>query len=307
MTERPLVSIIIPCYNHVEFLGPAIDSVMAQHYREWELIVINDGSPQTDTLREIVHRYTGRVHYIEQENRGLVAARNRALEKARGDYVVFLDADDRLLPNALDAGVAALNADPRRGFVWGGRRNIDAEGRMHARQPRPIPLPCSYASLLVTNIVGPPVSAMFRRSAVAAVGGFSQRTGYAEDFDLAVRVARDNDIFRYDELVAEYRLHGANRSGDAAQMYRSVRDLLRSYRPTVRGNPALERALRAGLIDVREQYIWGPVMHELQIAVRERRWGAVLRSAAILGFRFPGRFAAYVIRRAPARLLSSRS
>ena len=100
-----LVSVVIPCYNQAHFLGEAIESVLAQTYPHREIVVVDDGSP--DNTREVASRYPG-VRYVRQENQGLAAARNTGLRHSSGSYLVFLDADDRLLPEALEVGLRQL-------------------------------------------------------------------------------------------------------------------------------------------------------------------------------------------------------
>ena len=93
---------VIPAYNHARFLGEAIKSVFDQDYQPLEVIVVNDGS--TDDTREVVALFPSVVH-LEQANRGLAQARNVGVARSKGEMVVFLDADDRLLPGAIRAGV----------------------------------------------------------------------------------------------------------------------------------------------------------------------------------------------------------
>src|SRR3712207_4601210 len=108
-TEKPLVSIVIPCYNQAHFLGEAIESVLAQTYPHFEVVVVDDGS--TDNTEAVAARYPG-VRCIRQENQGLAAARNTGIRRSNGSYLVFLDADDRLLPNALEVGLKHLKEHP---------------------------------------------------------------------------------------------------------------------------------------------------------------------------------------------------
>src|SRR5215204_1671374 len=103
----PLVSVVIPCYKQAHFLGEAIESVLAQSYPNFEIIVVDDGSP--DNTSEVAASYP-RVRLVRQENQGLSAARNSGLSRSEGEYVVFLDADDRLLPGALQVGLECLEA-----------------------------------------------------------------------------------------------------------------------------------------------------------------------------------------------------
>ncbi len=116
MTEAALVSVIIPCYNQAHFLSEAIESVRAQTYPHYEIIVVNDGS--TDDPAEVAARFP-EAHYIEQKNQGVSETRNAGLRQSEGTYIVFLDADDRLLPNALQVGVDAMKAHPKCALVSG--------------------------------------------------------------------------------------------------------------------------------------------------------------------------------------------
>src|SRR5215212_10726407 len=123
--EVGLVSVIIPCYNQAHFLGEAIESVISQSYKNFEIIVVDDGS--TDNTSEVASSYE-EVRLVRQQNRGLAGARNRGLGEARGEYVVFLDSDDRLVSEALEVGVRELEAHPECAFVSGHYRAIDAAG-----------------------------------------------------------------------------------------------------------------------------------------------------------------------------------
>src|SRR5712691_11630296 len=98
----PTVSVIIPAYNVAPYIGETLDSVFAQTFADYEVIVINDGSPDTEELERELARFIDRIRYIKQENRGASAARDAGLRAARGELVAFLDADDLWLPNYLD-------------------------------------------------------------------------------------------------------------------------------------------------------------------------------------------------------------
>src|SRR6266849_10400417 len=125
MPESGLVSVIIPCYNQAHFLHEAIESVLAQSYSNFEIILVNDGS--TYSTAEVVRRHSP-VRYVYQENAGLSSARNTGLRHSRGEFLVFLDADDRLLPHALETGVGSIREHPECAFVSGHCRVINATG-----------------------------------------------------------------------------------------------------------------------------------------------------------------------------------
>src|SRR5918998_3304628 len=123
--EQSVVSVIIPCYNQGRFLSEAIESVLAQTYPHVETIVVDDGS--TDDTSNIAARYSG-VRCIRQGNQGLAAARNTGLGESKGGYLVFLDADDRLLPNALETGLECLKAHPECALAYGHCTLITVDG-----------------------------------------------------------------------------------------------------------------------------------------------------------------------------------
>ena len=120
-----LVTIVIPCFNYSQYLGKAIQSVQAQQYSPFEIVVVDDGS--TDNSAAVAE--TAGVRLIRQSNSGLGAARNTGLATAQGEFVVFLDADDELLPDALASGVAALRAQPTISCVVRRCQMMDAEDR----------------------------------------------------------------------------------------------------------------------------------------------------------------------------------
>src|SRR5690606_15764736 len=126
--QDPLVSIVIPCYNHARFLGEAIESALGQTYPRVEVVVVDDGS--TDDTAAVVVRYPA-VRYVRQANAGLAAARNAGLRASTGELLVFLDADDRLTPGALEEGLRCLRARPECAFVYGAYRWIEADGTFH--------------------------------------------------------------------------------------------------------------------------------------------------------------------------------
>jgi glycosyltransferase involved in cell wall biosynthesis len=185
----PRVTIVIPLFNVERYVGEAIDSVLAQTLPadQLEVVVVNDGS--TDGSADIAERYVPRVRHIRQENRGLAAARNVGLRVARGEFVGFLDADDRLLPEKLAAQLAVFDARPDVGVVYTGLRYIDEAGRPlpqagWARLP-----PHPVADFVLSNRVAPHLP-LVRRADVERVGAFDESMSPAADWDLWLRLAR---------------------------------------------------------------------------------------------------------------------
>src|SRR5215207_3618778 len=240
-----LVTVVIPCYNQAHFLEEAIESVLAQSHPNFEIIVIDDGS--TDDTSEVAERYPG-VRLFRQDNQGLAAARNAGLWRSKGEYLVFLDADDRLLPWALEVGLKHLNAHPECAFVSGYYRPIAVDGS-------PLSLPQQqhrtekdhYLELLREGPSWPPVTVMFRRSVFESVGGFDASLRAAEDYDMYLRIARRWPINRHDEVVAQYRVHSASLNHNAALMLKSTLAVLRPQWKHVKGNKQYEEALKRGI------------------------------------------------------------
>jgi glycosyltransferase involved in cell wall biosynthesis len=211
----PLVSVIIPCYNQAHFLAEAIESVLAQTYAQFEIVVVDDGS--TDNTSAVAARYPG-VRCIWQDNQGLAEARNTGIKKSNGNYLVFLDADDRLLPEALGAGLTALNSHPECAFVFGRCRVVGIDGAPLPGWQQPHFDEDYYGSLLRGNYIWMPAMVMYRRAVFESGKGFSPQMKGTEDYALYLQVTRNFPIYFHGQEVAEYRQHGSNMNHTLPQM-----------------------------------------------------------------------------------------
>jgi len=298
------VSVVIPCYAQACYLGQALESVLTQSYPHHEVLVVDDGSP--DEVRGVTEQYPG-TSYFWQENRGLGAARNAGLARTTGEYVVFLDADDRLLPDALAVGAQALETHPLCAFVWGFNRPIDAQGQPLPGVARHYRGGTTYRQLLEQNIVGPPVGVMFRRIQLVEAGGFRASTDYAEDYDLYLRLARQYPYFCHEQVVAEYRYHERNMSLDSRRMLQGILLALQAQEPWVAGDPELARALQRGRQDAWHQYDAEPRLERLRSLVASKQWRSAIACGASLLLRYPGMFLRVAARQARRALLPSRA
>ena len=145
------LSVIIPSYNRAAFLPEAIESLLSQTYPEFEIVVVDDGS--TDETKEVCDRYPT-VQYIYQNNQGVSAARNTGIRASKGEYLLFLDSDDCLLPKAVEIGLNCINAHPEVGFVFGSYifQSINPDGsytteEIYENQPEV----ATYATLLAAE------------------------------------------------------------------------------------------------------------------------------------------------------------
>ena len=215
----PKVSVLIPTYNRRRYLVEAIRSVEAQTSRDWEIVVADDGS--TDDTRSVVEAFSGAIRYLYQENQGVSVARNLAFRESTGQYVVFLDSDDYLLPNALADFSAALDSDPNCDVVYSDGFVVDDGGTRLATisdySPRP------FDDTIGSFIVGNPLGlhgTMFRRSALMRVDGpfDEQMLGY-EDWDMLMRLKASDGIFCFLPVrTACYRFHGGNKSAPKSSL-----------------------------------------------------------------------------------------
>ena len=239
-----LVSVVITCYNQGRFLAEAVESVLCQTYQSFETLVIDDGS--TDDTAEVSRRYRG-VRYVWQPNMGLSAARNRGVQEGRGDFFVFLDADDRFLPTALGTGVRALIEHPECAFAFGDYRDVAHDGTLILEPTRLHLNGEYYLALLRGNCIEMHATVIYRRAVFEFIGGFDTSLRACEDYDLFLRVSRQQPIYHYAVQVAEYRQHDSNMSLNPAVMLRSALAVLRSQEENTQGNLNYKRALKVGL------------------------------------------------------------
>ena len=253
-SNHDLVSVVIPAYNSRNFLPIAIESVLAQTHLAVEIIVVDDGS--TDDTKVVCGDYLA-VKYIYQTNQGAASARNTGISASTGDYLVFLDSDDYLFPEAIEIGIDCLNANPEAGFVFGSYlfKSINADGSYTTQKlTGDPPTVASYATILAAQHKIQCATAMFRRTAIEAVGGFDPSLAVMEDLHLFLRIARTFPIDFHGRVVSEYRYHGNNLSSGSAKMLVGTLavqdlewdDLSQSQDSAAKMAYATGRALRAG-------------------------------------------------------------
>lgn len=201
----PLVSVIMPTFNSARFIGPAVETVLAQTYPHIELIVVNDGS--TDETEAVLAPYSHRIRLIQQTNQGASAARNTGIQAAQGTYITFLDADDLLKPDKIALQVAVLEARPDVGLVYSGwhyvrEDDLQVVGEMRPRQEGNV-----FADLILRRMFLIPGAVMVRRELFTQVGLFDVNLVVAEDTDLWIRLAYAGCAFAAVPLpLMQYRL-----------------------------------------------------------------------------------------------------
>jgi glycosyltransferase involved in cell wall biosynthesis len=241
--KMPLVSVIIPCYNQAHYLPDAIKSALTQTHRPIEIIVVDDGSP--DNVVDVVASYP-HVRCVRQKNRGVAEARNAGFRASGGEYVLFLDADDRLAPNAVESHLSCFAKHPEAGFVVGDIDHISLDGSYTGSPRWPMLEANHYEELLKVNHVANTIAVMFRRLVIERLGGFEASCSPAEDYKLLLRAARLFPSAHHRTVVAQYRRHIENTSREGALMLRAMHRVMETQLPILNGNPRLVAAWRRG-------------------------------------------------------------
>ena len=255
----PHVSVIIPAWNAAEFLPNAMDSVLAQSFDDFEVIIVNDGSPDTATLERVIAPYRGdsRVRYLVQENQGPSGARNTGVLAATGRYVAFLDADDWWTQSYLATQMDQVKTNPELDLVYCDALLVGASplaGRTFM-ETSPSEGAVTLESLIALRCNVPTTCAFARRDAVIGAGLFDPQLRRCEDFDLWLRMSAAGSRFGYHRSVlAHHRYHGASAAADGVRMfesqlvvYRKLAALLGSSHPA---NPAVATQIRRAEADL---------------------------------------------------------
>lgn len=212
----PLVSVVIPNFNHAQYLGAAITSVLTQSYPSIEIIVVDDGS--TDDSRAVAACFGQRIRYIWQENRGLSAARNTGIRAATGEYIGLLDADDLYEPNYLTTMIETLQENPEADGLYCGYQFVDQDNRPLSQiEARLIPTEQLYDMLLDGNFFVPE-SVLVHQRCYASAGGFDETLRACEDWDMWLRIIRQHMIIGTDAVLTRHRVLAGSMSSDPTRM-----------------------------------------------------------------------------------------
>jgi glycosyltransferase involved in cell wall biosynthesis len=205
-----LVSVIIPNYNYSQYLSQAIDSVLAQSYPLVEVIVVDDGS--TDDSIAKLWRYGKQIRYVQQQNKGVAAARNRGVQESVGELIAFLDSDDLWLPSKIEKQIEQFNARPELGLIHCGVIEFNEQtGRETRRLDGQQGWVANELLLLQRPVIlGGGSGLMIRRKIYQEIGGFDTDFSTSADWDLFYQIARRYQIGFIAEPLVMYRMHDSN-------------------------------------------------------------------------------------------------
>lgn len=205
--NTPTVSIVIPAYNHADFLKQAIESVLGQNYPQIELIVLDDGS--TDSTREILAEYSGKFFWETQQNMGQARTLNKGWAMSKGAYLSYLAADDYLHPGAVKAAVEKLVANPQVVLTYCDFNMVNSHSQILRRKRTP---DFSYTDLAVRLICQPGPGVFFCRDAFERAGFWDESLRRIPDFEYWLRLGLEGPFERIPKALASYRMHDQSQS-----------------------------------------------------------------------------------------------
>lgn len=285
-TSLPLVSVVIPIFNHEKYVAHAIDSVLNQNYPSIELIVLDDGS--TDGSLNVLRNHRGHFRRVTHSNCGQAATLNKGFQMARGEIMAYLSADDSLLQSSVATAVSALVAHRDAALVYCDFNLVDSDSRCIRRIRTP---EFNYFDMVVKGVCAPGPGAFFRRSMYLAAGPWDTTLRQIPDYEFWLRLGLEGKFLRLPHVLAEFRVHEDSQSfrvGDENCADEPVR-VLRSYFGSGRAPSEITKARGRALSNA---HILSARLH-----IRSGRYragiahiGIALRlyPSTLLSLRFPG-------------------
>lgn len=251
---KPLVTVVIPCYNHEGHVGACITSVIEQTYDNIELIIIDDGSKdgsvaQIEALSALCLQRFSNFKFITRENRGLCNTLNEALDIAEGHYFCAIASDDALLPSKINTQVAYLESNPKCGAVFGGIRIVSEDGAF-IRDRHTTKGKFEFSDILLVKHSFATPSQLIRMEALRAAGPYDPAI-YIEDWYMWLKIAMNG--YTLDDLggiVSMYRRHGSNMSSNLTKMAVARRAVLNMYKDHPLYRAAASRLMLTYAIDI---------------------------------------------------------
>lgn len=228
MSKTPKVSVIIPSYNATRFVKTTIDSVLAQTFQDFEIVVVDDGS--TDNTKEVLQDYGDKIRYLYKENGGVSKARNYGIENAVGKYIAFLDADDVWMPEKLEKQVELLEANEEIGLCYAATQKVDEELNYLSSISANAYKDYTESLLLNLNIVaGSCSSAMVRRDIISQTDGFDSKFSTYADWEMWLRLSLLTKFAPINEELVKYRIVAGSMSSKPEVTKRDALGVLEKF------------------------------------------------------------------------------
>ncbi len=231
-----LVSVIIPSYNRANYLPLAVDSILAQSYSVFEIVIVDDGS--SDNTVEVVQSFGDKVRFYQQAHQGVSAARNCGLAQARGDVIAWLDADDLWEPEFLASTVPLLESDPMLDGVYAGSAHVDEAGNLLSQMSiKTVPPQQLFSALVEDDFVLTP-TVVVRKRCFDEVGPFDTQFRICEDYDMWLRLAEQFSIIGLPRPLVRVRVHGGNTIGSMNMLLHYRMLIVHKHFGLPKGDPA---------------------------------------------------------------------
>jgi len=228
--SRPFYSVVIPTYRSTQYICEALDSVFAQTYKNYEVIVVNDGTPDAAELELALKPHLHRIIYIKQDNKGPGGARNTGIMRARGEFVALLDSDDRWLPDHLADMASIVRKDPAVDLIYADALNFgDPKLAGHtSMETNPSNGVADFEGLIEGRCSVIASCVVARKQALIDAGLFDEKFVHAEDYDLWLRAAYQGKRIDYLRKVHSLRrIHDASLTSDTIKTYQGQAKVLR--------------------------------------------------------------------------------
>ena len=216
VVKYPLVSIIIPTFNRSDMLGEALNSALNQNYKNYEIIIVDDGS-NDGTSKAVKNFISPQVHYIRNNHEGVAQARNSGIQVAKGDYILWLDDDDLLFPNTIESHMSIVKKYPQVDVVYGNLEKFKGNSGEYLGVFEPEDWYDKTSQLLSKMSTGCPIpnpGTMIKRSAYEKYGEYDPSFRRAGDYEFWSRTAEELVMKKNPDIVCRYRIHGERLSGD---------------------------------------------------------------------------------------------
>lgn len=274
--NEPLVSIVMPTYNRSALIGYAIDSVLAQSYTNWELIIVDDGSTD-NTLALLAERYAteARIKLYKQANAGQGAARNNAIQHSAGEFIAFLDSDNIWRADRLSAGITVLLHNPAVGVCYSDETFIDLNGDDLLRENMRRYSGKVFSNLIVDNFITLN-TVLLRRTILPSASPFNSLNRLDEDYELWLDLAVNNEFFYIPEKLVAYRLEGERVSNEFMARLKAnantIKKIMQKHHLDTANNSDVQNGLgryylRCALIEARHGTLVG-VVNALRLSCR---------------------------------------
>jgi glycosyltransferase involved in cell wall biosynthesis len=302
----PAVSVIIPAYGVAQYIAGTLDSVFAQTYRDFEIIVVNDGCPDSAALEAALRPYRERIVYIRKENGGVSSARNAGIRAARAPLIALLDGDDTWLPDCLAVQTDYLRSHPHTDIVYGdgtifGDTPLADRTVMEFSASRGA---VTFESLMSLRCSVMLTSVVARKAAILAVGGFDESLRRAEDFDLWLRAAHAGVRISYHRrLLFRYRKRATGLTADGIAMREAGLLVIDKLERSLQLSASEQAALASG----RQAYRADVSYYRMKEAIRGRDARMALAAVSeLLRYRWTVKFVllAFALRWAPRLTMS---